>query len=121
MFVGVDADAGPSRGPDMTVTLDSVIRRNPAIIFTDLDDIVVMMDTDEGKYYEFDAIGARIWTLLEHPRPVAEMCEVLVGEYDVIHERCCRDVLSFLEEADALGIVEVCAAGTAASICAEEI
>ena len=97
-----------SQARDMTLTLDTSMRRNPAMIFTDLDDIVVMMDPDEGKYYEFDAIGARIWTLLEHPRPVVEMCEVLVGEYDVTPDLCHRDVLSFLEEAHALGIVEVC-------------
>ena len=67
----------------MTITLDSMMQRSPAMIFTDLEDIVVMMDADEGKYYELDAIGARIWTLLERPRSVAEMCEVLVEEYDV--------------------------------------
>ena len=96
--------------PDMTVTLDSVIQRNPSMIFTDLDDIVVMMDADEGKYYEFDAIGAHIWTLLERPRPVAVICEVLLGEYEVTPEVCRRDVMAFLDEAGAVKIVEVCGA-----------
>ena len=92
----------------MTINLDSTLQRNPAMIFTDLDDMVVMMDADEEKYYELDEIGARIWTLLERPRLAAEICEVLVGEYDVTPEACRLDVLSFLEEANAHRIVEVC-------------
>ena len=51
--------------PDVTVALTSQVSRNEAIVFTDLDDTIVMMDVDEGQYYELDPVGARIWGLLE--------------------------------------------------------
>ena len=77
------------------------------MIFTDLDEIVVMMDPDQGLYYELDPVGARIWSLLETARPVAQLCDVLVEEYDVTPDTCHRDVLDFLARAAELGIVEV--------------
>ena len=91
----------------MNVTLESVAERNPAMIFTDLDDTVVMMDADKGMYYELDPIATRVWTLLETARSVAEVCDVLAGEYDVSSEVCRRDVLALLRQAQELGIVEV--------------
>ena len=93
----------------MTISLESTVRRNPQIMFTDLDDAVVMMDADEGMYYELDPVGARIWTLLETERSVEEMCTLLVAEYDVTPETCRDDVLAFLEQAKELGIVAICA------------
>ena len=97
----------PSRKTATDVSPDSVAVRNEAMIFADLDDIVVMMDADRGLYYELDPVGARIWSLLETARPVAQLCGVLVEEYDVTPDTCHRDVLDFLARAAELGIVEV--------------
>ena len=108
---GHDAACGTRRRaqggrPPVSLSLDTVVRRNPAIVFTDLDDAVVMMDADEGVYHELDPIGAHIWTLLETPRSAAELCESLLADYEVTPEDCRRDVLAFLERARELGIVE---------------
>ena len=61
------------------MTLDSVAARNSAITFTDLDDTVVMMDSDNGMYYKLDPVAARIWRLLDTARAVAEVGDVLIG------------------------------------------
>ena len=90
----------------MNLSPDCTLRRNDEIIFTDLDDTVVMMDADKGTYFELDPVGTRIWALLEIERSVAEVCEVLLAAYDVTPEDCRRDVLAFLERAEELGIVE---------------
>ena len=89
----------------MTLSNRTVAVRNEAIIFTDLDDTVVMMDPDEGRYYELDPVGTRVWTLLESARTVAELCEALVAVYDVDPETCRGDVTAFLQETRTLGIV----------------
>ena len=93
----------------MTVSLDSTVQRNPQMMFTDLDDAVVMMDADKGMYYELDPVGARIWTLLATERSVKEICALLVAEFDVTPEACRDDVREFLEKAQELGIVAVAA------------
>ena len=89
----------------MAIALTTVVARNETLLFADLDDTVVMMDADKGRYYELDPIGAKIWTLLETARTVDELCEVLAATYDVEPEVCRRDVLEFLNEIEDLRIV----------------
>ena len=101
-------DAGKKpNGTDMAVDLTSRVSRNQAIVFTDLDDTIVMMDVDEGQYYELDPVGARIWTLLETDRSAADLCDALAAEFDVDPGTCHRDTLEFLQSASALRIVHV--------------
>ena len=93
--------------PDMAVAPASRVSRNEAIVFTDLDDTIVMMDVDEGQYYELDPVGARIWTLLETDRSAADLCDALAAEFDVDPDTCHRDTLEFLQSASDLRIVYV--------------
>ena len=99
--------AGKPDEPDMAVALTSRVSRNEAIVFTDLDDTIVMMDVDEGQYYELDPVGARIWTLLETDRSAADLCDALAAEFSVSPDTCYRDTLVFLQSASALRIVHV--------------
>ena len=91
----------------MSIELSARVTRNEAIVFTELDDTIVMMDVEEGRYYELDAVGARVWTLLESGPRVGEVCDALVGEYEVAPGTCREDVLGFLEELNDLGVVRV--------------
>ena len=79
------------------VQLSSVLARNEAIVFTDLDDTIVMMDVDEGQYYELDPIAARIWMLLETASPASALCETLATEFEVDLATCQQDTLEFLQ------------------------
>lgn len=79
------------------VELSSVIMRNEAIVFTDLDDSIVMMDVDEGHYYELDPVAARIWMLLEEASSASKICETLANEYEVDAQTCQHDTLEFLQ------------------------
>ena len=94
-------------GPDTAVASTSRVSRNEAIVFTDLDDTIVMMDVDEGQYYELDPVGARIWSLLETDRSAADLCDALAAEFDVAPDTCHRDTLEFLQSASDLRIVHV--------------
>ena len=91
----------------MTIGLSSIAARNEAIVFTDLDDTIVMMNVDEGQYYELDPIAAKIWTLIEAPRAVDDICNALAGEYDVDPDTCRQDTLEFLQTASENGIVRM--------------
>lgn len=79
-----------------SIDLDSTIARNNEIIFSDMDDEMVMMSIDKGEYYGVNPVGRRIWELLEHPGPVTAICDTLRREYNVTEEQCTREVLDFL-------------------------
>lgn len=89
------------------VALSSTIDRNESIVFTELDETIVMMDVDEGQYYELASVAARIWQLVENRPTVEGLCDALAGEYDVAADECREDVVEFLQTASEQGLVRL--------------
>ena len=89
------------------LALSSAIDRNESIVFTELDETIVMMDVDEGQYYELDSVAARIWQLVENGPTVESICGVLAGEYEVEAKECREDVMEFLQAAWEQGLVQL--------------
>jgi hypothetical protein len=65
----------------------------------------IMMSVRNGRYYGLNGTGTRIWCLLEQPRTLASLCEVLQADYDVERETCEREVLLLLEALVHEGLV----------------
>ena len=86
----------------------------------ELADEMVILNLRSGQYYGLDPVGAKIWSLLQEPRTVTEIRDILLGEFpDAEPEQCARDVLEFLGELtesdllDVQSLVEAKAAGRA--------
>jgi hypothetical protein len=73
----------------------------------DLDGESVILHLSSGMYYGLNAIGARIWGLIQAPRSVMEIRDTLLAEYDVDPARCESDLLILLEQLVAERLVEV--------------
>jgi Coenzyme PQQ synthesis protein D (PqqD). len=73
--------------------------RNQQIINSELEDNLVMMHIDKGKYYGLNQIGKRIWELLDKPKDAEEITSILLKEFNVSQERCMSDVESFMQQA----------------------
>jgi hypothetical protein len=73
----------------------------------DLAGEAAILNIKNGIYYGLDPVGARIWSLMQEPRAVAEIQNTITGEYDVEPERCARDLQSLLEKLLAEGLIEV--------------
>ncbi len=65
---------------------------------------VVILGMHDGVYYGLDAVGARVWSLLQEPLAVSAIVEVIAGEFDVEAAQCERDVLSLLEDLASRGL-----------------
>jgi hypothetical protein len=76
-------------------------------ISSDLAGEVVMLNLKNGTYYGLDDVGARIWSLIQEPRPVAAVRDTILQEYDVEPDRCERDLLALLDELAAAELIEV--------------
>ena len=92
---------------DTSIPLSSRVVRSKKIDFAEIDDTVVMMDVDEGRYYELDPVAARVWALIEPAPRVAEMCEALAAEYEVASETCRDEVGAFLKKLSRLAVVRI--------------
>jgi hypothetical protein len=80
------------------IALATTIARSDDLVFAELGDETVLMSLEQSEYYGLDAIGTRIWALLDQPMTVADLCHRLVQLYAVELEICQQDTLDFLQE-----------------------
>jgi len=62
---------------------------------------------DLASIYSFNGTGSLIWKLLEYPKTVSELAIAVAREYEVDAGRAERDVVQFVGEMKAVGLVEV--------------
>ena len=77
------------------------------VIVRQLGDESVMLDMASGYYFGLDPVGARIWQLLLETSSLAEIVERLAQEYDVTPEQAKSDLVRFVEELKAHGLLNV--------------
>jgi hypothetical protein len=85
----------------------SVVVATSSQVSCELADEVMILNLNDGVYYGLDAVGTRIWELLQEQRPVTEMRDTLLAEFEVTEERCERDLLRLLNELIEARLVEV--------------
>ena len=79
--------------------------RNNKTISGRLNDELVMMDIELGKYFSLNPVATRIWDLLEKPMEIGELCGLLGEEYDVDRDQCSTEVEEYVIEMVKLGFV----------------
>ncbi len=62
---------------------------------------------DLASIYSFNGTGSLIWKLLESSKTLTELASAVSREYEVEPARAERDVMNFVEELKAVGLVEV--------------
>ena len=91
--------------PDITPL--SIVVAGKDQISSDVTGEAVILHLGSGRSFGLAHVGARIWSLISKPAPVADICDAIVREYDVDHERCELDVLTLLQQLIEEGLVEV--------------
>jgi coenzyme PQQ synthesis protein D (PqqD) len=94
----------PSEG---TLSVRSVVRISDDAISSRLADEVVILNLRSGVYHGLEAVGSRVWELVQEPATVISVRDALLDEYDVDPQRCEHDLLALFEELKAHGLVEV--------------
>ncbi|MCY4148346.1 MAG: PqqD family protein [Gammaproteobacteria bacterium] len=91
----------------MSLSISAPLIRKESIVFTELDDQVVMLDTRSGKYLELDPVGSRIWAMLEDKPTIIELRDALIIEFDVDEETCLNDLSEFVAKLRDLELVSL--------------
>ena len=65
----------------------------------------VILHLDDGIYYSLNAVGARVWSLLQEPRTSEELVARVLEEFEVAPERCRADVDELLSALRARALV----------------
>jgi hypothetical protein len=84
----------------------AVLRRTDDHVAAPLDEWLVMMHIDAGKYYLLDDIASVLWMQLAEPTSVDDLVADLCARYDISAEQCRADILPFLDELHEKGLVQ---------------
>ncbi|MCK4822466.1 PqqD family protein [bacterium] len=92
------------------VQLDSTYAKDPLIVSRLIDDEVILIPIrqnvgDLESIYTLNETAARFWELLDGQRTLADICDLVVTEYEVDQEEAQSELVEFikqLEEFDAV-------------------
>src|SRR5262245_52253321 len=74
-----------------------------------------ILNLKNGVYYGLDSVGARVWALIQQPRTIAELRDILAAEYDVATPRLEADLFELLSNLASKELVEVASGDAFAS------
>lgn len=77
------------------------------------DDEAVLILPSKGRVQVLNAVGTRVWQLIDARRSVAEIVDQICREYEVEPEQAARDTTGFLADLLAKGLVTARSRGEA--------
>lgn len=92
---------------DTSLSAHTVIVASSQQVSCPLGDESAILNLKNSVYYGMNAVGARVWNLLQQPRSVSDLRDVLLDEYEVEKELCERDLINLLQKMHGEGLIEV--------------
>jgi hypothetical protein len=86
---------------------DILVSRKEGLVEAEVDGEIVALHVDNGTCYGFNGTASAVWRMLDRPRRLDEICEGLVGEYEVEPGQCEREVMELLRDLEGDGLVEL--------------
>ena len=85
----------------------TIVTASSNLVSTELGGETVILHLGDGIYYGLDAVGTRIWDLIQEPKSVAQVRDALLEEYDVDPDRCLSDLIALLQDLTNRNLIEV--------------
>jgi hypothetical protein len=89
------------------VKLSDKITISQQVISRHVGDETVIVDLRSGTYFGVDPVGARIWQLMQDGKNLAEICNVMLDEYEVTFDDLERDVLALAQSLSAKNLISM--------------
>ena len=97
---------GERRMPDR-LPLDASVVASDRQLSTTLAEEVIILGLDDSMYYGLSGAGTRIWELLQTPRTIGEIAQVITAEFDAEHERVKADLDALLADLQSRGLIAI--------------
>ncbi|HWZ95152.1 MAG TPA: PqqD family peptide modification chaperone [Opitutaceae bacterium] len=76
----------------------TVFQRSAAFTDCSVDQMTVIMNAEEIRYFAVNRVGARIWRLLESPHTLGALVQILLQEFAVDPALCRSETTAFLRQ-----------------------
>lgn len=81
--------------------------RKKELLSSRMDNEIVMMHPESGKYFALNPVASRIWELLETDQSISDLVDKLQREFDVDSETCKNEVTVFIENVLEKKLIDV--------------
>ena len=82
----------------MALGLDATVKIADGVLACDLSGDTALLHIPSGTYYTMNAVGTKVWSLIQNPRRAREVHAALVEFYEVDPDDCARDLLELLRD-----------------------
>jgi hypothetical protein len=89
------------------ISEDSIISRGQGLLEAGIDGEMVALHIERGTCYGFNGTATRVWALIEQPKPLAEITDVLTREYEVERDQCETELNALLADLQSEGLIEI--------------
>jgi hypothetical protein len=83
--------------PNRTILTDMVCV-SPSQVASRVGEELAILDLDRSVYYGLNPVGARIWDLIQEPKKVSSVLEVIVAEFEVDEATARADLFALIDE-----------------------
>lgn len=97
----------PMPNKDNDVSPSSIVVCTDDNLSCELQREAVVLNLETGTYFGLNPIGAVIWQLIQKPAKVGFVLEELLKEFRVDARQCEADLLSFLKQLRANGLIRI--------------
>ena len=91
----------------MTQSLDKTIQIPEDVVFRELQGEAVILSLESSTYFGLDPIGTRIWHLCATHTSLRAVWEAMQEEFDAPSDTLQSDLLAFIDQLSANGLVKV--------------
>jgi len=89
------------------IIMESKIVQKPGNIVSDMDREKVMLNINNGNYYNLGQLGGVIWEMIKEPISVDNLINDLLLEYEVDKTDCENQVILFINRLYSEGLISV--------------
>lgn len=91
----------------MTETIDRSVHIPEDVVFRELQGEAVILSLESSTYFGLDPVGTRIWALCAAHGSLRAVWEAMQKEFDAPGDTLRSDLLTFVGELSANGLVKV--------------
>nr|UXE44942.1 hypothetical protein Hi04_10k_c3996_00017 [uncultured bacterium] len=91
----------------MTAALTQIVRVPDDVLFRELQGEAVILNLASSTYYGLDSVGTRIWQLCEAHGSLQAVFDAMQHEFDAPGEMLESDLLTFVDDLLARGLLAI--------------
>ena len=87
------------------LSLQTKVKRVDTVFSSSVGDDLVIFDHAKGAYYGSGPVGDAVWSLIATEQRIESVCDQLMEQFDVDRATCEAEVIEFLDDLFARGLV----------------